>query len=73
MYGFKSYFWFAFKLWLIYNLASIVGDTIVHSRIMIGLAIDSNILVALIVGWFFWRSKFKSQIKEEKEKERRVE
>jgi hypothetical protein len=66
MYGFKSYLWFAFKLWFVYCVVSSVLQSIVTKSLYIQAWMDPAFGAMLIAGWFFWKAKFSEQIEQEK-------
>ena len=72
IYGLKSYSWFALKVFSAYAVVRIIVESIFTLAttgtfvFMLGLEFNSNMIILYLVGWFFWRMKFKSQIEEER-------
>ncbi len=65
MYGFKSYFWFAFKMWLVYSLVGTIHRSLTEPGLVLWAGIEVNVGLMLVAGWFFWRSHFSLQIEQE--------
>ena len=71
MYGFKSYFWFAFKMWLVYSLVGSIHQSLAEHCLVLWAGIDVNVWLMLVAGWFFWRSHFSLQIEQEQRNRRK--